>query len=105
MKQERCVEQLYPSSKYTVDDIKKELSHKIKFYPKKKADIKITLNESGIYVARISFLFEENVKLKERFSFLNRKKDRKKLNVDKKKKIKKSKYEEYLEKNIEVKPI
>ena len=81
MRQERCVEQLYPSNKYTIDDIKKELSHKIKFYPKKKADIEITLNENGIYVARISFLFEENLKLRERLKFLNFEKIKENLKI------------------------
>lgn len=108
MKQERCVEQLYPSSKYTIEDIRKELLHKIKSYPKNKANVQINLNENGIYVARISFLFEENKKLSDRFSFFRKMKNEKKIEIkekNKKEKIRKSKYEQYLEKNIEVKPI
>ena len=66
MKQLRCVEQLYPASQYTVEDIEKVLSHKIKFFPKKNANIKIELNENGIYVAKISFMFEERIKIKDK---------------------------------------
>ena len=107
MRQERCVEQFYPSNKYTIDEIKKELSHKIKFYPKKKTDIEITLNENGLYVARISFLFEENLNLKERWKS-SKKSMAVKKNIHKetdKKKWKKTKYEKHMEKNIILRPI
>ena len=131
MRQERCVEQFYSSSKYTIDDIKKELSHKIKLYPKKKADIEITLNENGIYVARISFLFEESLNFKDKMKFFNlekikkngkvigndvrfKKKDEIKNVMDMKRDTngehaqrqeKKSKYQKHVEKNIVLKPI
>lgn len=71
MIQKRCVEQLYPASDYSLEDIRKKIAKQIKFYPKKTADIEINLNEDGIYVAKISFLFEENLSIKEKLKFLN----------------------------------
>lgn len=132
MRQKRCVELFYPSSKYTINDIKKELSHKIKLYPKKKADVEITLNENGIYIVKISFMFEENLTIEEKLKFFKRKDSKKRRKPEnqylekidihtkikenmaieryttkKESKIKKrkSKYEIYMEKNIEVRPI
>lgn len=110
MKQLRCVEQLYPASQYTVEDIEKVLSHKIKFFPKKNANIKIELNENGIYVAKISFMFEERIKIKDKIlEFKNKiiKKDRSikintlkinRVNLKKERKLKRDK-EINIEKN------
>lgn len=114
MKQLRCVEQLYPASQYTVEDIEKVLSHKIKFFPKKNANIQIELNENGIYVAKISFMFEERIKIKDKIiKFKNKviKKDRSikintlKINrVNLKREIKKekeiNKEENHMKKNL-----
>lgn len=104
MKQQRCVEQLYPSNKYTIEDINKEISHKIKYYPKKKTSVQITLNENGIYIARISFLFEENLKIKDKFKKIKISQE-KQMNKKENLKKKKNKYEKYIEKKIILKPI